>query len=188
MGRIKLDGTYIFKISIKIRFFLCIYWYQNLVFLEIRLLLSWVAPYTTNCLIYPYDFSRKHLKSHHNDNREAELLLSDRTHLHHLATFFQMVMHWIYQISAFSQSSVLKNYISGVFCLKTVHFRFYGCAILYQTSGNTISYTFEESSPKVFTAASNSWKVCWWHGSAGDNLLMEMEEKTLANCQSTCCL
>ena len=32
MGKTKLDETYIFKISIKMRFFWCSYWYQNSVF------------------------------------------------------------------------------------------------------------------------------------------------------------
>ena len=32
MGKTKLDETYIFKISIKMRFLSCNYWYQNFVF------------------------------------------------------------------------------------------------------------------------------------------------------------
>ena len=34
MAKTKLDETYIFKISIKIRFFWCSYWYQNSIFLS----------------------------------------------------------------------------------------------------------------------------------------------------------
>jgi len=32
MGKTKLDETYIFKTSIKMRFFWCSYWYQNSIF------------------------------------------------------------------------------------------------------------------------------------------------------------
>ena len=45
MGKTKLDETYIFKISIKMRFFWCNYCYQNSTFLEFQLLLSRVTPY-----------------------------------------------------------------------------------------------------------------------------------------------
>jgi len=45
MGRTKVDETYIFKISIKMRFFWCSNWYQNSIFLEFWLLLSRVATY-----------------------------------------------------------------------------------------------------------------------------------------------
>jgi hypothetical protein len=62
-----------------------------------KLVLNNISLYTTVntsqfslcSFIYPYDSNHKHLKSHHNDNREAELLLSDRTHLRHLSTFFR---------------------------------------------------------------------------------------------------
>ena len=43
MGKIKLDETYIFTISIKMQFSLCSYWYQNSIFVEFWLLLSRVA-------------------------------------------------------------------------------------------------------------------------------------------------
>jgi len=47
MGKTKFDETYIFKISIKMRFFWCSFWYQNFLvhFLGFWLLLSRVAPY-----------------------------------------------------------------------------------------------------------------------------------------------
>ena len=55
MGKIKLDEAYMFKMSIKMRFFRFSYWYQNSIFFRVlvtiepgRSLLQFV---TTNCLI-----------------------------------------------------------------------------------------------------------------------------------------
>ena len=45
MSKTKFDEIYIYKISIKIQFFWCIYQYQNSSFFLFRLLLSRVAPY-----------------------------------------------------------------------------------------------------------------------------------------------
>ena len=58
MGKTKLDETYIFKISIKMRFFWCRYWYQKIFRFSFFRVLVTIEPgrsllqfVTTNCLI-----------------------------------------------------------------------------------------------------------------------------------------
>jgi hypothetical protein len=143
-----------------------------------KLVLNNISLYTTVntsqfslcSFIYPYDSNHKHLKSHHNDNREAELLLSDRTHLRHLSTFFRWLCIEFLKSVHFPRVMFWKIVVLVFFfCSKTVHFRFYSCAILYQTSCNTVSYIFDKANPQGYFKLFE--RVCWWHG---DNFFVEL--------------